>query len=140
MTLPIPTANQPIDYDFINAITVEINRIAGEVAGLNKNSTSQINGNAISQSRLVIFGANVQVLAPPSSATYSEVNVPFNGVSFKDVPIVTSTAKTNATTITFTITATNVTNKGCNLNIIWGPTKPTNPITISVLAIGERAA
>jgi hypothetical protein len=139
MTLPIPTANQPIDYDFINAITLEINRIAGEVAGLNKNSTSQINGNAISQSRIVMFGAEVQVLAP-GTAAYSEVNVPFNGVSFKNAPIVTSTAKTNATTLTFTITATNVTSKGCNLNVIWGPTKPTNPITISVLAIGERAA
>lgn len=138
MTLPIPTANQPIDYDFINAITNEINRISTEVAGLNQNSTSSINGKEIRQSNLVFFGTDVQVQSP-GTATYSEITVPFNGVSFKDAPLVTATAKTDLKTVTFTIGVKNITNKGCNLNIIWGPTKPTSTTTISVLAVGQRA-
>jgi hypothetical protein len=61
-------------------------------------------------------------------------------VSFKNPPIVTATAQTGFTKITFTITATNITNKGCKLNVIWGPIKPTTTMTIAVLAVGQRAS
>lgn len=139
MTLPIPTANQPIDYNFINTLVNEFNAISTEVAALNKNSTSRINGKTINQSSIVVFGADVQVLAPGTTATYSETTVSFEGMSFNTIPVVTATAKTDFNSITFSIGVSNVTKSGCKLSVTWGPKRPETPMTVSVLAIGERA-
>jgi hypothetical protein len=139
MTLPLPTANQPIDYDFINTLINEVNKISQDVSSLNQSSKSSIKGNQIRQSDMVFFGVEVQIPKPAATETYSEVRVPFEGVSFRDAPIVTSTAKTAANNLNFTITVDSVSSKACNLNIIWGTVKPSTTITISVLAAGQRA-
>lgn len=139
MTLPLPTANQPIDYDFINTITKEINKISEKVSSLNQSSQSLINGKQVVQSDVVIFGTEVQIPKPSTTQDFSEIRIAFTGVSFKDAPIVTSTAKTAAKNLNFTIAVESVSSKACNLNIIWGTNKPSTSITISVLAIGQRA-
>jgi hypothetical protein len=139
MTLPLPTANQPIDYDFINTLINEVNKISQDVSSLNQSSKSSIKGNQIRQSDMVFFGVEVQIPKPAQNVKYSEVRIPFDGVSFRDAPIVTSTAKTAAKTLNFTISVESVSSKACNLNIIWAASPPEGTITISVLAAGQRA-
>ncbi len=138
MALPIPAANQPIDYDFINTIVSEITRIDGLVSSLSYNTQSSINGKTIKPNEVVVFGTKI-TFPGPGSATFSEQIVNFAGVSFKEEPIVTVTANTGNKNSSWVVAVDSVTSQGCVVRIIWGTNKPTGNTTFALLAVGQRA-
>ena len=143
MPLPIPSQNQPIDYDFINTIATEFNNMEKKVSSLVYNTQTSIDGKTMTPNDVVFWADTIEVENTSSTSKFITTQVVFNNVSFKNPPIVTATCATVLSGTTITLTAYDILTGGCKINVIF-ETKPSTTalpkLAINVIAIGQRAA
>lgn len=141
-SIQTPGSNQPIDYDFISTIITQINNL---VDAYKLNSTSGISHNilnkAIAANNLSIIGVEKSISV--TGATDGQVGTPIPiefPKAFGSTPIVMVTPQADSTTLfaKFDFFVSNVTTKGCTINLIWRETTSKSiAINFDVLAIGS---
>lgn len=143
MPIQIPSQNQPIDYDFINTIATEFNKLDQYVSNLVYNTQSSIDGSSMTPNDVVIWADNIEIDNTTGTAKAINKQVVFNGVSFKNPPIVTATCTTQISGTTITLTAYDIKTGGCQINAIF-ESKPSTTalpkLAINIIAVGQRAS
>lgn len=143
MPLPIPSQNQPIDYDFINTIATEFNNMEKKVSSLVYNTQTSIDGKTMTPNDVVFWADTIEIENPSGTSKYITAQVVFSGVSFKNPPIVTATPATQLSGTTVTLTIYDISTAGCRINAVFASTPTTAALpklAINVIAIGQRAA
>ena len=114
-----------------------------KVSSLVYNTQTSIDGKTMTPNDVVFWADTIEVENTSSNSKFITAQVVFNGVSFKNPPIVTATPTTQLSGTTVTLTVYDILTGGCKINAVF-ETKPSTTnlpkLAINIIAIGQRAS
>jgi len=141
--IPIPSTNQPIDYDFLNTIVQTINYLSDANAIDNATSISAIFNQTVASNKVKVLALTNNVVSETKSQpnVMATVQISFGSTTFKGNPFVVATprAVNSANFAGCSYFISNLSSSGCTINIKWLVEKSSINMFFDVLAIGVPA-